>query len=104
MEIKENDAIYFLPKNVGQTIDFQSINKVFQIFNIIGKTENNKNYFTLLFSGNELTLLLKERIGFIANKRYIGYPPSTFKHIKASCMLVIKITLHKNYLKRKKIS
>jgi len=106
MEIKENDAIYFLPKNIGQTIYFQSTNKVFQVFSVIDKAENKKAYFILLFGGTKLTLLLKERIDlhsrFISNKRYIGYLPPTFKHIKGKLYVGYKNNTSQELPKKKK--
>ena len=106
MEIKENDAIYFLPKNIGQTIYFQSTNKVFQVYSVINKAENKKTYFILLFGGAKLTLLLKERIDlhsrFISNKRYIGYLPPTFKHIKGKLYVGYKNNTSQELPKKKK--
>ncbi|WP_457618905.1 hypothetical protein [Lutibacter sp.] len=84
MEIKENDTIYFLPKNIGFTINFQNIDKAYQVFR--SSLKNKESYFVLLFKGNKLSLLLKERIDvqtrFIARKGFVGYLPPTLTRLK----------------------
>ncbi|MCF6168873.1 hypothetical protein [Lutibacter sp.] len=104
MEIEENDAIYFLPKNVGFTINFQNINKVYQVFR--DSLKNKKSYFVLLFKGNKLSLLLKEKIDvqtrFIARKGYVGYLPPTFKHLKGKLYVGYKNNTSQRLPRKKK--
>lgn len=104
MEIEENDAIYFLPKNIGFTINFLNIGKVYQVFR--DSLKNKKSYFVLLFKGNKLSLLLKERIDiqtrFVARKGYVGYLPPTFKHIKGKLYVGYKNNTSQELPKKKK--
>lgn len=85
MEVEKNGNNYHLSKNPNYTINFEGTNKSYQVYNYSSKNEIIPGFFVILYKGDKISLLRKEKIKFfeevIAKTGYDKYKPPTLKRI-----------------------
>ncbi|MDO9273933.1 MAG: hypothetical protein Q7T92_00100 [Lutibacter sp.] len=85
MEVEKNGNSYRLLKNLNVSINFEGINKTYQVFNYLEKKETVPGFFVVLYNGDNISLLLKEKIKFYeevkAKTGYDKYKPPTLKRV-----------------------
>lgn len=85
MEVEKDGNSYHLSKNLNYTINFEGINKTYQVYNYLGKKETVPGFFVVLYSGDNISLLIKEKIKFYeevkAKTGYDKYKPPTLKRV-----------------------
>lgn len=107
MEINKDDKLYFLPKVMDYTVTFINNNKVYQIFTDTDKDSSNKDgFFVVLFKGDNISLLLKEKI-IISTKvdPILGYDqknPPKLKRLKDELYIGYKNNTIREFPRRKK--
>lgn len=85
MEVKKNGNSYYLSKNLNYTINFEGTNKSYQVYNYSKKNETVPGFFVILYAGDKISLLRKEKIKFFeevkAKTGYDKYKPPTLKRV-----------------------
>ncbi|HSQ47172.1 MAG TPA: hypothetical protein VLM44_09665 [Lutibacter sp.] len=85
MEVEKNGNSYHLPKNLNYTVNFEGINKLYQVYNYSKKNVTVPGFFVILFAGDKISLLRKEKIKFFeevkAKTGYDKYKPPTLKRV-----------------------
>lgn len=86
MEGKKNNNFYRLIKKLDYTISFKAIDKTYKVLNYEDDNKNILGFFVVLFNGDKISLLAKERIKFFeevkAKTGYDKYQPPTLKQLK----------------------
>ncbi len=86
MEIEKDDHKFYLRKAFNYTATFLETNKVYQVYNYEDQDQDRTGFFVVLFNGDKVSLLLKERIKFFeevkAKSGYDKYQPPTLKRVK----------------------
>lgn len=85
MEFKKGGKTFNLSKNLNYMINFQGINKTYQVYNYIENKETVPGFFVVLYSGDNISLLIKEKIKFYeevkAKTGYDKYKPPTMRRL-----------------------
>ena len=85
MEVEKNGNSYHLSKNLNYTINFEGTNKSYQVYNYSKKNETVPGFFVILYTGDKISLLRKEKIKFFeevkAKTGYDKYKPPTLKRV-----------------------
>ncbi|MHB1148174.1 MAG: hypothetical protein ACYC01_11355 [Lutibacter sp.] len=85
MEVEKNGNSYHLSKNLNYSINFEGINKTYQVYNYLEKKETVPGFFVVLYNGDNISLLIKEKIKFYeevkAKTGYDKYKPPTLKRV-----------------------
>lgn len=85
MEFKKSGNTFNLSKNLNYIINFQGINKTYQVYNYIENKETVPGFFVVLFSGDNISFLIKEKIKFYEEVKtktsYDKYKPPTLKRL-----------------------
>lgn len=106
MEVEKNGKSYQLVKNLNYSIDFEGINKSYQVYNYEEKNETVSGFFVVLYKGEKLSLLLKEKIKFYeevkAKTGYDKYIPPTLKRVNDEFYIGYKNSLAKELPNKKK--
>jgi hypothetical protein len=94
MEIEKNGNPYHLSKNLSYSIYFEGINKTYQVYNYLNNKETVPGFFVVLFNGDNISLLIKEKIKFYdevkAKNGYDKYVPPTLKRVDDKFYVVFK--------------
>ncbi|MGV8947071.1 MAG: hypothetical protein ACOH1N_11625 [Lutibacter sp.] len=85
MEGEKNNKPFHLIKTMGSTISFEGINKIYSVYNYEVKDKLTPGFFVVLTSGDNISLLLKEKVKFYeevkAKTGYDKYIPPTLKRV-----------------------
>ncbi|HEY9168936.1 MAG TPA: hypothetical protein VIN72_05575 [Lutibacter sp.] len=85
MEVQKNGNGYHLSKNLNYSIDFEGTNKSYQVYNYEEKSKKMSGFFVVLYKGDNISLLLKEKIKFYEEVKpktgYDKYIPPTLKRV-----------------------
>ena len=85
MEFEKDAKRYYLVKNSNSNITFTNIDKTYQVYTFQENIKQKDGFFVVLNVGNEITLLLKERIKFLEAVKpqsgYDKYQPPTLKRM-----------------------
>lgn len=85
MEGERNSKPFHLIKKTGLTISFDGTSKMYSVYNYEVKNKLSPGFFVVLISGDNISLLLKEKIKFYeevkAKTGYDKYIPPTLKRV-----------------------
>ena len=105
MEVEKDNHKFYLRKDFNSTTTFLGTNKVYQVYNYEDKDQVRTGFFVVLFNGDEVSLLMKERIKFfeevIAQSGYDKYKPPTLKRVKDKLYIGYKNNETKELPKKK---
>jgi len=105
MEIEKDNHKFYLRKTFNYTATFLETNKVYQVYNYEDKDQVRTGFFVVLFNGDKVSLLMKERIRFfeavIAKSGYDKYQPPTLKRVKDKLYIGYKNNETKELPKKK---
>jgi len=105
MEIEKDNHKFYLRKDFNYTATFLGTNKVYQVYNYEDKDQDRTGFFVVLFNGDKVSLLMKERIMFfeevIAKSGYDKYQPPTLKRVKDKLYIGYKNNETKELPKKK---
>ena len=86
MEIEKDNQKFYLRKDFNYTATFLGTNKVYQVYDYEDTDQDRTGFFVVLFNGDKVSLLMKERIKFfeevIAKSGYDKHQPPTLKRVK----------------------
>lgn len=106
MEVEKNGKNYHLAKNFNYFINFEGVNKTYQVYNYKEKKETKSGFFVVFYNGDEISLLLKEKIKFYeevkAKTGYDKYKPPTLKRVDDEIYIGYKNSLAKELPRKKK--
>lgn len=106
MEVEKNDNIFHLSKNLNYSITFEGTNKTYQVYTYSEKNEIVPGFFVVLYNGEKISLLLKEKIKFYdevkAKTGYDKYKPPTLKRVNDGFYIGYKNSSTKEFPSRKK--
>ena len=106
MEFEKNGNAYHLSKNLNYSINFEGINKTYQVYNYLEKKETVPGFFVVLYSGDNISLLIKEKIKFYeevkAKTGYDKYKPPTLKRVSDEFYIGYKNSVAKELPSKKK--
>ncbi|MDP2067603.1 MAG: hypothetical protein Q8K04_01435 [Lutibacter sp.] len=106
MEIEKNGNPYHLSKNLSYSIYFEGINKTYQVYNYLNNKETVPGFFVVLFNGDNISLLIKEKIKFYdevkAKNGYDKYKPPTLKRVADEFYIGYKNKSAKEFPNKKK--
>ena len=105
MEIEKDNHKFYWRKAFNYTATFLGTNKVYQVYNYEDKDQVRTGFFVVLFNGDKVSLLMKERIKFfeevIAKSGYDKYQPPTLKRVKDELYIGYKNNETKELPKKK---
>lgn len=85
MEVEKDGNIYYLPKNLNYSINLEGGNKTYQVYKYSEKNEIVTGFFVVLYHGEKISLLLKEKIKLFEEVKsktgYGDYKPPTLKRL-----------------------
>lgn len=85
MEVEKDDKLYDLKKQPGYQITFLTTNKVYAIYNFDQANQVKTGFFVVLFQGDKVSLLLKEKIEFFEEVKpktgYDKYQPPKLERV-----------------------
>jgi len=94
MEVRKNGQEYSLPKTFDNTITFINSKKEYAVFEYVAGNSSKNGFFVVLFKGNKVSLILKEKIKLLdevkPNTGYEKYKPPTLKREKDKLFLAYK--------------
>ena len=106
MEVEKNGNAYHLSKNLNYSINFEGINKTYQVYNYLEKKETVPGFFVVLYSGDNISLLIKEKIKFFEEVKpktgYDKYVPPTLKRVSDEFYIGYKNRVAKELPSKKK--
>jgi hypothetical protein len=106
MEVQKNGNSYHLSKNLNYSINFEGINKIYQVYNYAEKNETIPGFFVVLYKGEKSSLLLKEKIKFYeevkAKTGYDKFKPPTLKRVNDEFYIGYKNNLANELPSKKK--
>lgn len=106
MEFKKGDKIFNLSKNLNYLINFQGINKTYQVYNYIENKESVPGFFVVLYNGDNISLLTKEKIKFYeevkAKTGYDKYKPPTMRRLDDKFYIGYKKSVAKELPRKEK--
>lgn len=106
MEVEKNGKSYHLSKNLNYSINFEGINKTYQVYNYLGKKETIPGFFVVLYNGDNISLLIKEKIKFYEEVKsktgYDKYKPPTLKRVNDEFYIGYKNSSAKELPSKKK--
>ena len=106
MEIEKDNNKFYLRQDFNYTATFLRTNKVYQVYKYEEKDQDKTGFFVVLFSGDKVSLLLKEKIQFyeevIAETGYDKYQPPALKRKKDKLYIGYKNNETKELPKKKK--
>jgi hypothetical protein len=87
MEVSKDGKYYYLKKQFNFPVTFIGVNNsVYQVFDYDDNGSEKKGFFVMLYKGNKISLLLKQRIVLIAEVKartgYDKYQPPTLVRSK----------------------
>lgn len=85
MEMELNNKRYYFPLSTNYSVNFESLNKTYQVLDYKEKELTKKGLFVVVFIGEEISLYLKEKIKFfeevMPKTGYDKYKPPTLKRV-----------------------
>lgn len=86
IEFEKDGKLFYLTKTYNFLINFEGINKAYQVFSYQEKKNRKDGYFVILSKGKNVSLLLQEKIKYFdAVKARSGYnedKPASLKRLK----------------------
>mgnify|MGYP001056118498 CR=1 FL=1 len=86
MEFEKNGKSYHLPKTLNYTIKFINSHKIYEVFSIKEKGKMIAGFFVVLYKGDNISLLNKEKIKLYNAVKpktgYDKYQPPSLKRLK----------------------
>ena len=106
MEVEKDNNKFYLRQAFNYTVTFLGTNKIYQVYKYEEKGQNKTGFFVVLFSGDKVSLLLKEKIQFyeevMAKTGYDKYQPPALKREKDKLYIGYKNNVTKELPKKKK--
>lgn len=105
MEVEKENNKFYLKHSFDYTVTFLGTNKVYQVYKYQEKDLDKTGFFVVLFNGDKVSLLLKEKIQFyeevIAKTGYDKYKPPSLKRENDKLYIGYKNNVSKELPKKK---
>lgn len=106
MEVEKDGKSFYLKKDYNYTATFLNQNKTYRVYNYDDKNVMKDGFFVVLYSGDNISLLLKEKIKFYeeveAKTGYEKYQPPKLKRESDQFYIGYKNYTTKEFPKKKK--